>query len=90
LVTVELRAASLDAALDPIAPEIRKWATVCIVEKNAAGALEFFWHDYRDSGSARDFWPASTIKLYAAIATLELLPCCDRSGRQSPQNPTIE
>lgn len=28
--------------------------------------------DYKDEGSANDFWPASTIKLYAALAALEL------------------
>ena len=68
-----LRANGLDSILDPIAPEIRKWATVCVVERSGAGTLEFTWHDYRETGSARDFWPASTIKLYAAIAALELL-----------------
>ena len=66
-------AATLDESLDAIAPDIQKWATVCVVTERADGAPEFTWHDYRGSGDARDFWPASAIKLYAAVAVLELL-----------------
>ena len=63
---------ALDARLDAIAPGIAKWATVCVIgEKDGQQAFE--WHDYRDSGTKTDFWPASTIKLYTAIAALERL-----------------
>ena len=65
--------AEFDAALDAIAPDLRKWAVVCVVTTAADGAPAFTWHEYKDSGSATDFWPASTIKLYAAVAVLELL-----------------
>jgi len=58
---------ALDAALDGIAPELRKWATVCVVS-GKAGGHSFEWHDYRETGRSTDFWPASTIKLYTAIA----------------------
>ena len=63
----------LDAALDAIAPGVKKWATVCVVESAPGQPPAFSWHDYRETGKATDFWPASTIKLYAAVATLELL-----------------
>ena len=66
-------AATLDDALDAIAPDIQKWASVCVVTERADGTPEFTWHDYRGSADARDFWPASAIKLYAAVAALELL-----------------
>ncbi|MGI8605266.1 MAG: serine hydrolase [Verrucomicrobiales bacterium] len=64
---------ALDAALDAVAPESKKWAAVCIVSQGEDGKPSFTWHDYRNSGSATNFWPASTIKLYAAVAALELL-----------------
>jgi hypothetical protein len=66
-------AGELDAVLDPIAPEARKWACVCRIESRDDGTLDFQWHDYRRTADAIDFWPASTIKLYAVIAALELL-----------------
>ena len=65
--------ADLDAALDAVAPGIKKWATVCVVTTQADGARAFHWHDYAESGSGTDFWPASAIKIYAAVAALELL-----------------
>jgi len=65
--------ATLTERLDAIAPEIRKWASVCIVARDAAGSLQFAWHNYRETADALDFWPASTIKLYAVVAALELL-----------------
>jgi hypothetical protein len=65
--------ANLNERLDAIAPEIRKWASVCIVTRGAADAPVFAWHSYRDTANALDFWPASTIKLYAVVAALELL-----------------
>ena len=68
-----LAAATLEESLDAIAPDIKKWAVVCLVTERADGSPEFTWHDYRGSAGARDFWPASAIKLYAAVAALELL-----------------
>jgi hypothetical protein len=64
---------ALDAALDTVAPGIQKWATVCVVGTNVSGSPSFAWHDYRESGGRTDFWPASTIKVYAVVAALELL-----------------
>lgn len=63
---------ALDAALDGTQPGTNKWATVCLV-KEVEGKTTFEWHDYRDTGRKTDFWPASTIKLPAAIAAIELL-----------------
>ena len=65
--------ATLDEVLDPIAPDVKKWASVCVVGKRPDGTAEFTWHDYRASGDARDFWPASAVKIYTAVAALELL-----------------
>jgi len=67
------RGESFDPALDAIGPGIKKWATVCVVTTGPDGAPSFVWHDYAKTADATDFWPASTIKLYAAIAALELL-----------------
>jgi hypothetical protein len=64
---------TLDERLEAIAPDIRKWASVCVVARTPDGVPDFQWHSYRDTGDALDFWPASTIKLYAVIAALELL-----------------
>lgn len=64
---------SLDELLDPIAPDVKKWAAVCIVTDGPDGAPAFTWHDYRDTEFARDFWPASCVKIYTVIAGLELL-----------------
>jgi Beta-lactamase enzyme family len=66
-------AGELDAVLDPVQPDARKWACVCRIESRGDGALDFQWQDYRGTADALDFWPASTIKLYAVIAALELL-----------------
>jgi hypothetical protein len=63
----------LGQALDAVGPGLKKWASVCVVAPGADGRPAFSWHDYRGTGSATDFWPASTIKLYAAVAALELL-----------------
>jgi hypothetical protein len=60
---------SLDAVLHPIAPEISKWATVVLVD----GPVErptFEWHHFKNASEARDFWPASCVKLYTAVAAL--------------------
>ena len=64
---------TLDEVLDPISPEVKKWATVCVVTDGADGTPVFTWHDYHETGFARDFWPASCVKLYTVVAGLELL-----------------
>ena len=63
----------LDAAIERVAPGIKKWATICMVTPQENGTTAFEWIDFADTGSATDFWPASTIKLYTAVAALELL-----------------
>ncbi len=62
----------LDVLLDPISPEVEKWASVCRVVETPEGP-EFHWEHYREKADAVDFWPASTIKVYTAIAALEAL-----------------
>lgn len=64
---------ALDKALDAVAPGIQKWASVCEVTRDAAGKPSFDWTEYRGTGHQQDFWPCSTIKLYAVVAGLELL-----------------
>lgn len=64
-------AGELEDVIDPIAPETKKWASVCRVIDGPDGP-EFKWAHYQDSADAIDFWPASTIKVYTAIAMLEL------------------
>ncbi len=66
---------SLDAAMDAVAPGIRKWATLCLLKPKSGpdAPMEFDWIDYRDTGHRTDFWPASTVKLFTAIAACELL-----------------
>jgi hypothetical protein len=66
-------ATSLDEAIGAIVPEIRKWAAICIVSRDSAGKPAFSWHEYQHTGDRTDFWPASAIKVYAAVAALELL-----------------
>lgn len=47
-------------------------ALVVSIRTGADGALETRWYDYRGTSADRDdWWPASTVKLYAAIAALE-------------------
>ena len=62
---------SLDAAVDAIAPGLAKRVTV-IIDDGAAGlpATSRAFH-YRNEPDANDFWPASTIKLYTALAAME-------------------
>ncbi|MEM7578114.1 MAG: hypothetical protein AAF328_11655 [Planctomycetota bacterium] len=65
-------ATSLDALLDPIAPEIPKWASVILID-GPGDAPHFAWHHYRDSEHSIDFWPASVVKLYTCVASCEKL-----------------
>ena len=62
---------AFDAAVDTAVPDVSRRATVIIADKQADGSLKFHTTHYKDDGEARDFWPASTIKLYAALAALE-------------------
>jgi hypothetical protein len=62
----------LNELISKIDPETKKWASVAVVQ-GKGGSTNFDWYHYRDSQDAVDFWPASTIKLYTVIATLEYL-----------------
>ena len=66
-------AGEFDAELDRVAPDVKKWATVCVVTTGADGKPAFAWSDYHETGQATEFWPCSAIKIYAVIAALELL-----------------
>ncbi len=63
--------ATLDAALDAVAPELTKLAVVCRVRDGEDGTPHFDWIEYRDTADRKDFWPASAVKLYAVIAAME-------------------
>ncbi|MEM1446668.1 MAG: hypothetical protein AAGF84_11465 [Planctomycetota bacterium] len=63
---------SLDALLDPVAPDFKKWASVIIVD-GPDETPTFTWHHYRDSEHSIDFWPASVVKLYTCVAGCEKL-----------------
>ncbi len=62
--------AQLDDVLNQVHPKIKKWASVCVI-KGKGDERSFEWDHYRSSAEVNDFWPASTIKLYTAIAVLE-------------------
>ena len=63
--------AAFDSAVDAAAPNVARRATVILADKQSDGSLKFRTTHYKGEGEARDFWPASTIKLYAALAALE-------------------
>ena len=63
--------ASFDAVVDSEAPDVVRRATVIIADTQPGGPLSFRTTHYKDDPAASDFWPASTIKLYAALAALE-------------------
>jgi hypothetical protein len=65
--------ASFDAAVDGAAPTVARRATVILADKQPDGTLTFRTTHYKGEADANDFWPASTIKLYAALAALELV-----------------
>ncbi len=67
------RAGSLDGILNPIDPDTPKWASVIVITDGPDRAPRFDWHHYHDSAQAVNFWPASTIKVYAVVAALEYL-----------------
>lgn len=66
------RANTFDDLLAPVDPGTPKWATVVTIA-GPDGAPRFTWHHYRDSETSIDFWPASVVKVYTAVAGLELL-----------------
>jgi hypothetical protein len=70
--TSSLPAGTLDGLLEDISRDVKKWATVVLVEGEPSAPV-FEWFHYRDSAEAVDFWPASTIKIYAVVAALEYL-----------------
>jgi hypothetical protein len=56
-------------AIDKIEPNAQKWLIAASVDAHGQGQ----WLDYRSTAQRTDFWPASTVKLYACIAALERL-----------------
>lgn len=70
-------AGSLDSIVDPIDPNISKWASLIIVKSND-DQPQFEWHHYRNSLEDVNFWPASTIKIYSVVAALEYLNALKR------------
>ncbi len=65
--------AAFDTAVAGAAGSTAVRATVILAGQNPDGSLGFRSVHYKDEGDANDFWPASTIKLYAAIAALEMV-----------------
>ena len=62
----------LTAAMEAAAPGLKLRATVIAVETRDGQTTFPSWH-YKNEPDATDFWPASTIKIYAAIAAMERL-----------------
>ena len=62
----------LDTVIDLAAPDQRVWAQVIHVTSRGEQPL-FISRDYTPTQGRADFWPASTIKMYTATATLELI-----------------
>lgn len=57
-------------------------ALVVAIEKDAGGALSFRPFDYNGTSDDRDdWWPASTVKIYAAVAALAKLKALGGSPR---------
>ncbi len=65
--------AAFDAAVDGAAPNLPRRATVILADTRPDGTLSFRTTHYKGEGDANDFWPASTIKLYAVLAALEMV-----------------
>jgi hypothetical protein len=62
----------LTAAMEAAAPGLKLRATVMAVETVNGQTTFPAWH-YKNEPDAIDFWPASTIKIYTAVAALERL-----------------
>lgn len=65
-------AADRAAAIERSAAGRRAWATVLTIRERDGSLQTDAWH-YRDQPDDIGFWPASTIKLYTAVAVLEFL-----------------
>lgn len=64
---------ALDRALEAAAGGIGLHGTVILADGKPGAAPVYSVHHYQDSGGVVDFWPASTIKLYAVLGALERL-----------------
>ena len=64
--------AHFDLVVELAAPRQQVWAELISVEHSHSGP-RFTRHSYSDTGERLDFWPASTIKMYAATAALVLI-----------------
>lgn len=62
----------LDKVVDTHRGSVPVWATLLLITQGANGPL-FNKVTYNNTGGRADFWPASTIKIYTAVATLQLL-----------------
>lgn len=62
----------LTAVMEAAAPGLKLRATVIAVETVNGQTTFPAWH-YKNEPDAIDFWPASTIKIYTAVAALERL-----------------
>ena len=64
---------SIDEVVNAIAPGILKRASLIITDASPASSSAPVSRTFHSAGSADtiDFWPASTIKLYTAIAAME-------------------
>ncbi len=51
--------ATLDEVLDSIAPDVKKWASVCVVGTRPDGTADFTWHDAMNSNCRWPDVPAS-------------------------------
>ncbi|MBN1127108.1 MAG: hypothetical protein JXA82_19050 [Sedimentisphaerales bacterium] len=72
LLASSLQAGILEDLLQDISPDVKKWATVVLVQGEPSKPV-FEWLHYRNSAEAVDFWPASTIKIYTVVAALEYI-----------------
>ncbi len=63
---------SLETALNKVDPDVPKWASVIVVTGPDDSPI-FTTHNFRDSETSIDFWPASVVKLYTCVASCELL-----------------
>ena len=64
---------SIDEVVNAIAPGILKRASLIITDASPASSSAPVSRTFHSAGSADaiDFWPASTIKLYTAIAAMD-------------------
>ena len=63
---------NLNLAVDEHRKGVEAWINVTKIERSA-GQASVKHFEYGDTASRKDFWPASTIKMYTATAGLELL-----------------